>query len=141
MNMIARCTNRKNPRYKDYGGRGIKICKRWSESFAAFVKDVGHRPSSKHSLDRFPDNDGDYKPGNVRWATSAEQATSRRQRSDTRFLTFDGRKRTVAEWAAIVGLKQNTIKTRLRLGWSVRDALTRPAGPDYYAQSKLDYQT
>ncbi len=76
--MKQRCHNARCVHYSRYGGRGIKVCKRWRDSFQAFLKDVGPRPSMDHSLDRFPDNDGDYKPGNVRWATREEQRANTR---------------------------------------------------------------
>jgi hypothetical protein len=75
--LIARCTNPNNQCFADYGARGIEVCDRWLESFAAFVEDVGARPSSAHSLDR-EDNDGPYAPGNVRWVTGDVQANNRR---------------------------------------------------------------
>ncbi len=79
--MIARCENPKVNGYKNYGGRGIKVCKEWRESFAAFLTHVGKRPSPKYSIDRWPNNNGDYEPGNVRWATMSEQhLNSRRSR-------------------------------------------------------------
>lgn len=74
--MISRCTNPKNVSYAQYGGRGIKVCGRWRDSFDAFLADVGERPSGT-TLDRFPDNDGDYEPGNVRWADRHAQAIGR----------------------------------------------------------------
>jgi hypothetical protein len=76
--MIARCMNPKAHRYDLYGGRGISVCERWVESFESFLSDMGQRPSDGHSLDRFPDKDGNYEPGNVRWATHQEQMLNRR---------------------------------------------------------------
>ena len=78
-NMITRCTNRNRKGWKNYGGRGITVCARWRRSFPAFLADVGLRPSPKHSIDR-ANNDGNYKPDNVRWATAKEQANNRRPR-------------------------------------------------------------
>src|SRR5690349_17126667 len=76
-NMIQRCTNPRCPEFKRYGAVGIRICARWQE-FANFLADVGPRPSAEHSLDRFPNNNGNYEPGNVRWATAAEQQANLR---------------------------------------------------------------
>lgn len=76
--MISRCENHNSTGFKNYGGRGIRVCPQWRESFAVFLSDIGPRPSAKHSIDRFPDNDGDYKPSNCRWATSAQQAANKR---------------------------------------------------------------
>jgi hypothetical protein len=76
--MNARCRDVNHPAFKYYGGRGIGVCEKWKVSYAAFVDDVGRRPSPFHSLDRYPNNDGDYEPGNVRWATKTEQSANRR---------------------------------------------------------------
>jgi hypothetical protein len=76
-NMKRRCTNQKSPRFKDWGGRGITVCDRWAKSFEAFLLDVGPRPSAMHSIDRI-ENDKNYEPGNVRWATKSQQIANRR---------------------------------------------------------------
>jgi hypothetical protein len=75
--MKARVLNAGRADFKNYGGRGIRACPAWLESFEQFLADVGSRPSSAHSLDRI-NNDGNYESGNVRWATKAEQAANRR---------------------------------------------------------------
>lgn len=79
VSLVQRCTNPNNPRWKDYGGRGVTVCQAWRESFETFLADMGKRPSPNHSIDRI-DNDGDYEPANCRWATPDQQALTRRPR-------------------------------------------------------------
>lgn len=114
--MRARCRS-----HKDYKGRGIKVCKRWINSFENFLTDMGERPSPKYSIER-QDNDGDYKPSNCRWATRAEQA---RNRSNNHILKVGSKKHCVTDWAKNSGIKVTTLRNRVRRGWSPNEAVTR----------------
>lgn len=122
LSMVQRCTNPNTIHYHRYGGRGIAVCQQWLESFAAFLRDVGERPSKKHTIDRI-NNDGNYEPSNVRWATRREQSLNR---SNNTKVTHDGRTLSITEWSDVTGLSVPTIRGRLHLGWSVEETLTNP---------------
>jgi hypothetical protein len=77
--MIQRCTKPTNTKWHNYGGRGIRVCDRWRNSFEAFLEGMGPRPSPSHSIDRI-DNDSNYEPGNCRWATPKEQRANQGRR-------------------------------------------------------------
>lgn len=111
--MIQRCTNPKNSKYKNYGGRFISVCDRWRDSFPSFLADVGERPGPKFSIDRI-DNDGNYQPGNVRWATSSQQRRNQRRRlmSDAdirKAVNLRRQGKTRDELAGIFGVGISTI--------------------------------
>lgn len=118
--MKTRCTNPRSSSFGDYGARGVRVCDRWRESFAAFLSDMGERPVGK-TLDRWPDRRGHYEPGNCRWATKTEQ-----QRNTTAnvVLEREGVSLTLGEWAARQGIAQTTLSYRLRHGWTAEEALS-----------------
>lgn len=120
--MIDRCCRPKCSGYKHYGGRGITICKRWRDSFWAFFHDMGPRPPSGYSIDRI-NNDGNYEPGNCRWATRTEQARNTRV---NRIITHDGKTMCLAEWAEYAVVSDHVIGARLKLGWDFQEALETP---------------
>lgn len=120
--MHARCGNPNNPAYKNYGGRGIKVCKRWFD-FMSFFNDMGHRPKGK-SLDRKNNNRG-YGKDNCRWATTMEQSKNSRR---TRTLSVKGHRYHISEYCRLMGVSHNTIRSRLYRGWSLRKAVTYPIG-------------
>lgn len=121
--MKLRCSNAKL--YPYHAGRSIKVCDRWANSFTAFYEDVGPRPSTEHSLDRYPDNNGNYEPGNVRWATRSEQQRNTRRCS---LLTIGSVTRPMLEWDEVAGLRPGTVKTRVKRGWPIEEVL-RPRNP------------
>jgi hypothetical protein len=121
--MLSRCNNTNCKFYKDYGGRGIRVCARWQEpngqGFINFFSDMGTKPVAC-SIDR-TDNDGDYCPENCRWATSKEQTRNRR---GNRKITFEGKTQCVVDWAKDLGINEWTLRARLRLGWPIERAFT-----------------
>ena len=121
--MIQRCHNPNSTAYQGYGARGIAVCQRWRDSFEAFLSDIGPRPSSGHSIDRYPNNDGNYEPGNVRWATPRQQLCNRR---NNRRYDVRGESLTLVELCEKYGRNKNTAEKRLRLGWSIEAALFTP---------------
>lgn len=129
--MRQRCNNKRMPDYKYYGGRGISVCKRWS-LFANFLKDMGKRPTGKHTLDRKRVN-GNYTPRNCRWATRAQQSRNRRpftvdgfNHPKAKHIVFDGIIDTIGGWARKNGFAARAISARLERNWDPIRAITEP---------------
>lgn len=118
----ARCLNKKTKFYKHYGGRGISVCAKWLKGFEAFFKDMGERPSTKHSLDRI-NNDKGYSKSNCRWSTHKEQC---RNMQRTRYIHWKGKKRCIAEVAELNNIRPDVLRHRLNLGWALYEALITP---------------
>lgn len=117
---VNRCTSPADQNWKHYGGRGIRVYERWLHSFENFLTDMGKKPTPKHTLDRI-DNDGDYEPSNCQWATRKEQADNTRR---TKKVTYQGRTLCIMDWSRETGLEWVVIFSRLKRGWTVKDALT-----------------
>jgi len=112
VNMKGRCYNKKNPQYADWGGRGIKVCKEWLEDFEAYNVYISSLPNAfvkDYSVDRI-DNDEDYKPGNLRWATRVEQSTNRRMfKSNTSGVTGVYWTKSMGKWLARISVNNKKI--------------------------------
>jgi hypothetical protein len=124
--MIQRCTEPNNPEWPNYGGRGIRVCERWRNSFEAFLVDMGPKPTPRHQIDRHPNNDGHYEPGNCRWATPLQNARNKR---NTVYLEHDGKRLPQSQWSKITGISQATLCERRAAGWSDSEVLTTPKTP------------
>lgn len=123
--MLNRCRNPNADQYPRYGGRGITVCDRWASDFSAFLSDMGARPSPDLTIERV-NNDGNYEPGNCRWATAQEQENNK---STNRIVMYRGQSMTAAQaWrAAGQVISRSTMKSRLCLGWPIEKAVETPA--------------
>lgn len=130
--MKSRCNTdyKHKPENKNWSGRGITVCDRWLNSYENFLQDMGRSPSNKHSIDRI-DNDGNYEPGNCRWATAKEQANNTRPRSKGRKynegkkITHNGVSKSIKEWAAYLGIRIGLIYSRIYMGWPMDDVFLK----------------
>jgi len=120
--MRDRCCVPASKDYQSYGARGIRVHERWASDFLAFLSDMGERPEGT-TLDRI-DVNGNYEPGNCRWATPAQQAANRR---NTLFLTANGETAPLAEWARRLGVERSTLRNRKLSGWTDEQTATTPA--------------
>lgn len=119
--MKQRCSNPNNPDFHNYGGRGIAVCERW-QSFENFYADMGPCPGPGFSLDRFPDQNGNYEPGNCRWADTRQQQQNKRS---NRNIEHNGQTRCLTEWARIFRLDVKLIHSRLTAGYSFQQAISK----------------
>lgn len=125
--MKERCYNPNSKFFKYYGGRGIKTCERWLNSFENFIEDMGLKPSKLHSLDRFPNNNGDYEKTNCRWATKKEQANNKRS---TMYINYNNDIKSLKEWCEILELNYKKTHKRIKYyGWSIERAFFDPPIP------------
>lgn len=124
-NMLNRCYREKTHNFQNYGGRGIVVCDRWRGrgGFERFLADVGHRPSPRHTIDRYPDTNGNYEPGNVRWATLRQQAQNKR---DTFMVEANGKSIPLIALTRTLGVSYWRAYSRLRRGALLRNALGIP---------------
>ena len=120
--MRQRCKDKNLKDYARYGGRGIKVCKEWSnyKNFYDWALANGYRANL--SIDR-KDNDGDYEPSNCKWSTLIEQAHNK---SNNRLITYCGKTKTLAEWSSTLSIDRKTLSYRLKIGWSIEKAFTTP---------------
>lgn len=121
----ARCFNQNHHSFHKYGGSGVIMHPEWANDFSSFFRDVGIRPSLKHTLDR-KDSALGYIPGNVRWATSH---TQNRNRSDNHWITVGEETLCLEDWARKLGCSPHAIRTRVKRGWSWERAVTEPPNP------------
>jgi hypothetical protein len=119
--MIQRCTNPNNPRWNDYGGRGITVCKQWRDSFVEFLKAMGECPVGME-IERRENNEG-YEPNNCYWATIVQQARNKRS---NRIYTVAGNTGCIAELCQLFQIHYTTVMRRLNHGWNPDRAFTLP---------------
>jgi len=121
--MIGRCYRPSNGSYYLYGARGVMVCDRWRTSFAAFLEDMGPKPTREHQIDRKRNAEG-YAPGNCQWSTPLEQ---QQNTCKVVFVEAFGKRQSLAAWARETGLCHSTVRDRIAAGESPESALSRPS--------------
>lgn len=120
--MKFRCKNKKFKQHKDYGARGIKVCRQWESSFQSFLRDMGKKPFPSAQLDRIDNNSG-YSPRNCRWTDSK---TQQRNRRSNRLITIGFQTKPMSAWADESGIRLGTIWWRIEAGWAPDEAVSIP---------------
>lgn len=128
--LVSRCTNPEDKNYKWYGGKGIKVCAEWLNSYEQFLEDMGERPEDT-SIDRI-DSAGNYEKSNCRWSGSKTQ--SRNRPTWCIYIEIEGVTRILTEWCEIYGISCRTARQRINLGWNEVDAVSTPVGKRGYRQ-------
>lgn len=129
--MVSRCTNPASQKWLNYGARGIKVCERWKK-FVNFVEDMGIRPGGKLSIDRI-NNDGNYEPGNVRWATWFQQCRNKRT---NKLVNLNGERVCMVDAARITGINITLLNHRLKKGWSMEKVIRTPIQKYEYSNGR-----
>lgn len=128
--MLQRCYYKRHQGYKNYGGRGIKVCDEWKNNFENFYKwaykngykeELQNYGKNKWTIDRI-DVNKDYAPNNCRWITPLEQGNNKR---NNRFITYQNKTMTLNQWSRYLGINRVTLSDRLKSGWSIKDAFTK----------------
>lgn len=120
-NMRVRCTDTTHKGYKNYGGRGIKVCQEW-QSFEQFLRDMGRKPHPKYTIER-TNVDGDYEPGNCRWVSRQDQNRNKR---NSVFVTYQGKRMLLIDLVEQLNLSRGVVYGRLKAGWTLAQALALP---------------
>jgi len=121
--MRDRCNNKNNKQYDIYGGCGFKVDPRWDSSFEEFLKDMGKAPSPYHTIDRYPNQKGNYELGNCRWATSEQQNNNK---SNNRVVEYNGESKTLMQWSKSLNISYQALQQRLNKKWPLEDVFTVP---------------
>lgn len=118
----GRCEDPNDVSYQWYGAKGIRMYEEWANDIHTFLRDIGPKPSSVHSLDRI-NNEGHYEPGNVKWSTPREQAQNK---STNVYVTINNETLCVAEWCRKLGVATRMVASRIHRGWKHEDAIMLP---------------
>lgn len=128
--MRDRCNNPKNNKYKNYGGRGIRVCERWDD-FNLFLQDMGKKPLGRYTIERL-DVNGNYEPSNCVWATDYIQF---RNRTDNRWIEINGERKILSDWCRKYKISTSTVQVRLKCGWDIEKSIKTPVR----AHKKYEY--